>query len=784
MNMLEKLGEVAGKQVTKELIKFFSKLYRNKKLPKKIEQAANEAASRQSQDLLALCMDKRFTTELFKVATAKNINVQKLINLGMTISLTRDYGFSRRKIMDELMQFALCIHDVFQKIEPKRGEFPNTFINFKDSVERYLTGWPELDIRLDIDTPGPLDKLQPSRWLRPYNTFIPMKGREPYMEKLRHFYSDPAMFKWMVITGDGGMGKTRLAFEFTKEIKSSDWNAGFLGHEDLEHLVGHDGFCTWEPVIETLIVIDYAASRVDAIKKLLVRCEKIERNLYSGDHPAKIRLLLLERHGNEEEGWLAELLKTGDGKLKDRVCDTLEPVCNLEMPGAENLKTTVLEILELTFVSWQEFRKLPAPELPVFDDDAFSNFMHATKGRPLYIQMAGIQACESMDTNGLFRWTQADLLKVAVKRERDHIQRIAKKVKPLLLVERAAALLTITGPQEPYASEWLDLLDAESKACGYPAAQPGEISEVLVKALGNATVMNRQMLAPILPDIIGAGFFAEVFGERSELMADAGKRLLENFEVIAWGHLLRVTVDLYATDGFPDLHGLIMLLLPDQSQETLYIIDQLMPQYSAALNLIRASVNEQLIKKIDRNPEKEIEIAVLYNNLGSLYSDLGRHEEALEPAKRAVEIYERLARKNPDAYENDLAMSLNNLGSLYSNLGRHEEALEPAKRAVEIRERLARKNPDAYENDLAMSLGAYGYIYYTSGNQKKASEIFEKGVSILRRLYLHNSQAHNKLMVNLLSDYLRICKELDTEPNAELLGPILSKMEELKKYRK
>jgi len=664
--MFEKVAETIAKQMAKELVKFFSKFYQNKKLLKQIEQTADEAVSQQSQDLLALCMDKGFTAELFKVFKGENPHVQKLIKRAVAFSIARDYGFTRRKIIDELMQFALCIHNVFQKIELESGKFPNTFINFKDSVERHLTGWPELDVRLDIDTPGPLDKLQPSRWLRPYNKFVPMMGREPYMEKLRDFCNEPAATKWMVITGDGGMGKTRLAMEFAREMKGSGWNAGFLGAENLEQMVGHDAFDAWEPVIETLVIIDYAASRVDAIKKLLVQCIKIESNPSISGRAAKIRFLLMERHGNEGEGWLAELLKAGDGKLKDRVYDTMEPICKLEAPGTTDPKGTLLNILGRAFESWKKLKKMSVPATPDFDDDAFSHFMRVTEGRPLYIQMAGIQACESGDATGLFRWSKDDLLKAAVKREREHIQRITREVKPIFLIERAAALLAISGPQAPYASEWRDLLTAEAEAGGHQAAQPGEISEALVQALGNVTAGDRQVIAPITPDIVGSALFAEVLGERAELMAGTGRRLVESFGIAAWANLLRAAIDLYATEGFPDLRELILQLLPDQYQETLYSIDQLMPNYSVALNLIRSIVCEQLIEKIVKSSENDIELARLFNNLGTLYSYLGRHDQALEPAKRAVEIRERLALKNPDAYENDLASSLNNLGTLYT----------------------------------------------------------------------------------------------------------------------
>jgi tetratricopeptide (TPR) repeat protein len=64
--------------------------------------------------------------------------------------------------------------------------------------------------------------------------------------------------------------------------------------------------------------------------------------------------------------------------------------------------------------------------------------------------------------------------------------------------------------------------------------------------------------------------------------------------------------------------------------------------------------------------------------------EAGRHDEALEPIQRAVEIYKRLAKQNPAAYEPDLAMSLNNLSIRLAEAGRRDEALRLVHRALDL----------------------------------------------------------------------------------------------------
>jgi len=68
------------------------------------------------------------------------------------------------------------------------------------------------------------------------------------------------------------------------------------------------------------------------------------------------------------------------------------------------------------------------------------------------------------------------------------------------------------------------------------------------------------------------------------------------------------------------------------------------------------------------------------NNVGSSLSDLGRHQEALEYAQKALKIGLALFGENHP----HVALSYNNVGSSLSDLGRHQEALEYAQKALKI----------------------------------------------------------------------------------------------------
>ena len=83
-------------------------------------------------------------------------------------------------------------------------------------------------------------------------------------------------------------------------------------------------------------------------------------------------------------------------------------------------------------------------------------------------------------------------------------------------------------------------------------------------------------------------------------------------------------------------------------------------------------------------------MATYYNNLAVLYYETQQFEKSEEMLRAAIEICERLAKKNPNKYEPSLATYYNNLANLYNDTQRFKESEEMQKAAIEIQERLAK----------------------------------------------------------------------------------------------
>ena len=80
---------------------------------------------------------------------------------------------------------------------------------------------------------------------------------------------------------------------------------------------------------------------------------------------------------------------------------------------------------------------------------------------------------------------------------------------------------------------------------------------------------------------------------------------------------------------------------------------------------------------------------MLFRSLGVDFSELGRHDEALDVRSEAVKLYRTLAADRPAVFTTDLASSLHYVGVDFSKLSRLDEALDAHSEAVEIYRTLA-----------------------------------------------------------------------------------------------
>jgi len=144
-------------------------------------------------------------------------------------------------------------------------------------------------------------------------------------------------------------------------------------------------------------------------------------------------------------------------------------------------------------------------------------------------------------------------------------------------------------------------------------------------------------------------------------------------------------------------------------------------------DLSRWGRNEQLLE-INQNLEvgiaqlTRLQVAHIYNELGSVYDDLGNKQEALRYFGEALSIPKEVGDRGGEG------TTLNNLGKVYDDLGNKQEALRYYGEALSImREVRDRGREGATLNNL-------GKVYNALGDTQEALRYYGEALSIRREV--------------------------------------------------
>lgn len=261
-----------------------------------------------------------------------------------------------------------------------REEVVRSFVTLGPPLER-LSEQPEvmeagrkiLDL-LRRDPPGrPIhdpvlrhvkDKVNPAAVLDPSYRVVKLMNRDQEMADWLDWARNRNL-PGRLLTGAGGMGKTRLLIEICEKLRHEGWRTGFLKegakYEDLyRQLVGRE---KW------LIVVDYAERRPENVDIL---CRAIR------DSGATVRLALLARREGE---WLEDMIGgTGaaadfldNGQGLDRL--ELRPVAPARAAGRLYTRQAVFEHAIKDYKSAESRKASLAYRAVDFDDPRYDNIL-------------------------------------------------------------------------------------------------------------------------------------------------------------------------------------------------------------------------------------------------------------------------------------------------------------------------------------------------------------------------------------------------------------------------
>ena len=226
----------------------------------------------------------------------------------------------------------------------------------KECPRRDLTAQPYLE-KKTLKSKTELNKLNYK------NDFIPFVGREKELAFLDEFCAQDKSFLWTVLYEDGGTGKSRLAFEYVKRLYQKANNAGFYTLSD------DFSWQDWIPSGDTFIVLDYAGSNPDDIKKML---EKLSTR--SDRYSKKVRVLLLERRLDSPNDWYQSKLLGGSGNtLMDSLYKEPLPIGLLDDSHLVSIAQSFsLNIDKTAFIA--QLEKIDVKKRPLFAAIFAENF--------------------------------------------------------------------------------------------------------------------------------------------------------------------------------------------------------------------------------------------------------------------------------------------------------------------------------------------------------------------------------------------------------------------------
>lgn len=218
------------------------------------------------------------------------------------------------------------------------------------------------------------------------NEFCKFVGREKELVELNKFCSADKELLWWSLVGKGGIGKSRLVYQWLKQL-SNNW-FGFFAKTDVDV----ERYREFKPFSDTVIVIDYVLGNEDKCATIVTTL--FERFEYSR---FKLRLLFVDRrYQNNENNWYDRIVEKMDmqTRLWFQECSynnktTLSPLVISELSEEEELEfiNVYLEAY-LNNVADDETKVKYSSVLPDTADQIYSNFKTALKeecDRPLFV---------------------------------------------------------------------------------------------------------------------------------------------------------------------------------------------------------------------------------------------------------------------------------------------------------------------------------------------------------------------------------------------------------------
>ncbi|WP_405720817.1 tetratricopeptide repeat protein [Streptomyces sp. NBC_00046] len=626
--------------------------------------------------------------------------------------------------------------------------------------------------------------------LHPLRRTVHFMGRDADLAQLLHWCETrdsqhPADVRFRLITGPGGVGKSRLAEELKHALaalptdEEVGWASTTVFHrEDQEkHCISRQR--ALYPDRPLLFVVDYAEAR-PSMKDLL---EDAYRTT------GKVRVLLLARTAGrwwqELErlpGDIGYLLRAGysnadltdpavtpqelfDAAVEDfaRELNVPSPAPGVRVDSPENgarvLDVTARALVTVLRAKRHHIEQRDVGQVPI--SEVFDELLRhedkywAEKARQvgLTLELAPQMRAMLVAAAALLGTYNKDQALTAASRAGQALEDQAEIVLPPDAA--AARWLRAVYPPQPGEDTWASALQpdrlaehliisilAQAEAADAEQAQAALLDDLALPAAPHAaTVLVRAVTDPARTDEQAAEI-RRIADRLVNGLRDDWDLYQAIYAVLPYPHARLNPTGLLLTQRQMAHAGHHQL---DPAKRAIAHFDQgayLSESGQVEEGLEHTQEAVRLWREVyQENPEHRIHFADSLYNLGVSLSALGRWDQALGPQREAVDQYRKLHEQGP-RYQFMYASALYNLGIYLEKLGRPQEALRPRQRAVQQCQVLYAQDAEQYRHLLALALISLGVSLSAVGKHGEAAEIEREAVALWQVLYEQDPYQH------------------------------------------
>lgn len=573
-------------------------------------------------------------------------------------------------------------------------------------AEQEVLRW-QIGSRIDGDALS-----SPAGLLAPRLVVVPFAGRRQELEDLIEWCTGDNDRKVRLITGPGGVGKSRLAHELAQRLAGLGWSSFEVPSRREADILRDVRGATSGRV---LLVVDYAETRAH-LSALL--------DAASVDNGRRVRVLLLARSVGE---WWERLTAHSavTRELLRRSYDNTDLSVDLK---TDHTNDTIVKEAAAAFAG--RLGVAPVPDIHVVSRPGRTRILdlHAAA-------LVGVLKARASGAAAAVTLPASDVLEELLGHEQHYWYGSAE----------SAGLLDGPHGVTYRAIRQLVAVTSLLGAATYGDAL-GIVRRVVPEVPAVKIVQWLRELHPPTGDLLWLGNLqpdrvAELHVlrelERSPDLADRCLTGLDTRQALsAMTALVRLTVDRFDE---PDelatgLHlvDVAVARLPDDLNTLLAVVTTL-PRKTVVLAASTVTLVRRTLDAVplDDEPLK----ARMLSELGMRSYQAGYFADALAAETEAVEIHRRLAANDPTTYLPALARSLSILGKWRAYRGDPQAALEAEQESVAIRERLVEHDGASHHRShLALSLTNLGNWLAWTGHPADAIAPAARATEIRRRL--------------------------------------------------